>query len=121
MQACLTKDPRERPSAEQLLQHEWLVKQLQAEAVGLPEVHVSAPKQQSGLLLGTEAPSVMPKGVNYHFAFNSTLFLCQTLTTIAAAMHNTGLCLNTKAAVKRYGNSLPLGCHEGSLYPQQQP
>lgn len=32
------KDPEKRPSAEQLLQHEWLVKQVQAEAAGVPEV-----------------------------------------------------------------------------------
>ncbi len=38
MQACLTKDPEKRLSAEQLLQHEWLVKQVQAEAAGVPEV-----------------------------------------------------------------------------------
>ncbi len=38
MQACLTKDPEKRPSAEQLLQHDWLVKQVQAEAAGVPEV-----------------------------------------------------------------------------------
>ena len=38
MQACLIKDPEKRPSAEQLLQHEWLVKQVQAEAAGVPEV-----------------------------------------------------------------------------------
>ena len=38
MQACLVKDPKARPSAEQLLQHEWLVKEVQAEAAGVPEV-----------------------------------------------------------------------------------
>ncbi len=38
MQACLTKDPEKRPSAEQVLQHDWLVKQVQAEAAGVPEV-----------------------------------------------------------------------------------
>ncbi len=38
MQACLIKDPEKRPSAEQLLQHEWLIKQVQAEAAGVPEV-----------------------------------------------------------------------------------
>jgi len=38
MQACLMKDSEKRPSAKQLLQHEWLVKQVQAEAAGVPEV-----------------------------------------------------------------------------------
>ena len=37
MQACLTKDPQQRPSAEQLLQHEWLVGLIEAEAKGIPE------------------------------------------------------------------------------------
>ncbi|DBA77196.1 TPA: hypothetical protein ACH3X1_009769 [Trebouxia sp. C0004] len=37
MQACLIKDPEKRPAAEQLLQHEWLVKQVQAETAGVPE------------------------------------------------------------------------------------
>ncbi|DBA80162.1 TPA: hypothetical protein ACH3X2_007633 [Trebouxia sp. C0005] len=37
IQACLIKNPEKRPSAEQLLQHEWLVKQVQAEAAGVPE------------------------------------------------------------------------------------
>ena len=41
MQACLMKDPEKRPSAEQLLQHEWLVKQVQAEAAGVPEVSLA--------------------------------------------------------------------------------
>lgn len=38
VQACLTKDPKVRPTAVQLLQHEWLVGQLEAEAKGIPEV-----------------------------------------------------------------------------------
>ena len=35
------KDPEKRPPAEQLLQHEWLVKQVQAEAAGVPEVSLA--------------------------------------------------------------------------------
>ena len=49
VQVCLTKDPRERPSAEQLLQHEWLVKQVEAEAASLPEVRKAEQPKQNRL------------------------------------------------------------------------
>ena len=38
MQACLTKDPRERPSADALLQHDWIRVEQRADALGIPEV-----------------------------------------------------------------------------------
>ena len=38
VQACLTKNPKERPSAEELLHHDWLVRQLEADTAGIPEV-----------------------------------------------------------------------------------
>ena len=39
-QACLIKDPKDRPSAGQMLQHDWLMRQLAAEAAGIPEARV---------------------------------------------------------------------------------
>lgn len=42
VQACLTKDPKARPSAQQLLQHDWLVGQVEAEGKGVPEVGCAA-------------------------------------------------------------------------------
>ena len=38
VQACITKNPKDRPSAEELLHHDWLVRQLEAETASIPEV-----------------------------------------------------------------------------------
>ena len=55
VQACLNKNPKDRPSAEELLHHDWLVRQLEAETAGIPEVR----PYHSVLILITAQPHVV--------------------------------------------------------------